>query len=544
MSNSLNSKKKSNSTAIPASVFTDLAARVVGIYVTLMLVVFPLFVTDMYYNVLNDKYYFFFYSTLAAFLISLMILFIGIAGGALRQQKDGTKPLAYLFKMKAEDWTILGFVAVVGISTLFSEWSYEAFWGNVGRLQGMFFFLIVLVAWFLVTRFFKYRPFHMYLFLAAGAIVCLWGVTDYFGMDLFGWRADADDYWGMLAFTSTIGNINTFTAQVTLYFGISAVMSLEKKNRWFFLLMFFISSLALIAGSSDNALLAVCGVFGLLPFYLAGDRKRIPGYVLLFGVFVLAMALIGAVSSVWTAYPLQNYWNWGVLLKVSNSEYSILFAVAAVLLLTAAGLFLLGKRTPFYTSGAYSPKTARIVWGGLCILVILAAGYCFYDANTAGKLAFPDSIRSYLVFNDRWGTNRGYAWRATVDFFGKFNIFKKLFGSGPETFTIFMAKNYYYEMLDFMDSIFDSPHSEPLQVLFTTGILGFIAYYSLMVIAIVKGMRKEGHAAAFAYAMVAYLCASLINISVPITTPLLFLMAALAVTVETNGRNAENTENS
>lgn len=534
MSNSLISKKNNTVKAASAEIFKDMISKVTGVYVALLLAVFPLFVTDMYYNVLNDKYYFFFYSTLITLIIVLMILFIGILGGALRKQKDGTRPLAEMFRLKTEDWVFLAFLFVVVVSTVTSEWLYEAFWGNIGRLQGMFFYLVVGVCWFLVTKFFRYRPFYMILFLTVGAFVCIWGITDYLGMDIFGWRADANDFDAMLAFTSSIGNLNTYSALVSLYFGVSAVMCLGKRKLWFFLPMYFVVVCGLITGSADNAFLAVCGVFGLLPFYVAGDRNRIPGFVLLVAIFLFAMACIGAVTAVWTHGPVLHRVHWGVFLKIGNAWYKKLFAAAAVLALAAAGLTVAGKKTRLFVSDGYSVKKARIVWGVLCVLALLFIGYCIYDSNTACKLAFLEPVRSYLVFDDHWGTRRGYAWRATFEFFGEFNFFKKLFGSGPETYGIFMAKNYYYDMIEFMGTVFDSPHSEPLQYLFTTGILGFVSHYTLMVLAFLRGLKNEGHAAAFGYAVAAYACSSIINISVPITTPLFFLAAALALTVKKN----------
>jgi len=546
MSNSLNRKKNSAAGTVSAEIFWEMISKIVGIYAALMLAVFPLFVTDMYYNVLNDKFYFFFYSTAATAAITLMILLVGIAGGALRRQKDGTRPLAEKFRLRAEDRILLAFILVITVSTVFSEWVYEAFWGNVGRLQGMFFYLVIAVSWFLITRFLRYRPFYMNLFLAVGAVICLWGVTDYFGLDILGWRADAGDYWAMLVFTSSIGNVNTFTALVSLYFGISAVMSLGNKHLWFYLPVFFIASLAMITGTSDNAFLAVCGVAVLLPFYVAGDRSRIPGYVFLLALFLFAMAAVGLateLSAGWDITPGQTSKNWGVLLKVSGSSYRKLFVISGVLLSAAAALFIAGKKTCIFTSDNYSPKMVRIIWGAVCILALLAVAYCVYNVNTGNSLGFSKKVRKYLKFNDRWGTNRGYAWRSTFEFFGQFDIFKKLFGSGPETYAIFMAQNYYYEMMEFMDSVFDSPHSEPLQYLFTTGILGFICHYALMGLAFIRGMKAGGHAAAFAFAVAAYLCASLINISVPITTPLFFMTAALALTVKENEEQVKKPQN-
>ena len=60
-----------------------------------------------------------------------------------------------------------------------------------------------------------------------------------------------------------------------------------------------------------------------------------------------------------------------------------------------------------------------------------------YDANVAGNAEKYAAISKYVVFNDAWGTNRGYAWIRSMEVFKEFFTTKdKIFGYGPETFAV------------------------------------------------------------------------------------------------------------
>jgi len=529
MSSILNQTKTENKPKLTADIFTGIIEKITGIYVFLMIAVFPVFSTNLYYNLLKDRFYFFFYSTVAAAVLSLMVILVGLAGGALRKQKDGSRPLQEMFRLTLIDKCFLAFLFVVAVSTIISEWVFEAFWGNIGRLQGMLFYLIVGVSWFQVTKFFRFKTFYFYVFLVVGLFMAVWGITDYFGMDIFGWRADANDYWGMLVFTSTIGNVNSFTAVMALYFGACGIAAAEDKKKIYLLAGFVIFSMALIAGSSDNAVLSVLGFFALLPFFCFKKLSRLGSLCLLIASFCLALGLIGYFTSVWTKTPILIEWNWGILLKIANGKMKTCFICAAVFGL--AGCFLLYK---LKDESEDISRQLSIGWSIILLLVIAFIIYCLIDVNGEGKLSFLEPYRNYFLFTDSWGTNRGYAWRTSFEFFREFSFLKKLFGSGPETYGIFMAKNYYYEMLESLGAVFDSPHSEPIQYLFTMGILGFAAFYLTCALTFVRGLSAGGYATAFAYAAAAYLCASLINISVPITTPLFFITLELAASIPAN----------
>lgn len=526
MSNALNRKTIKTPAGGTAGIFTEILSRLAAVYVLLMAGVFPLFTTDMYYNILQDKYYFFFYLTAATVAIALIVLLTGILGGAFRRQKDGTSPLKELFRPTVTDLFFLAFILAATVSTLASEWVYEAFWGNNGRLQGLAFFLAAFLGWIIVTRFYRFRRWHLYVLLTAGLLVCLWGISDFLALDLFGWR-EVIDYLVRHSFTSSIGNIDTFTAVAALYAGVFAGLALCKKTNAFFWIGFFVAVLAMITGVADNAVLALGGLFGLLPFYVFRKRERIGKYLFLTALVCGAMALTGFVLPVWTWTEIQSDYSYGALLKLSAAFPRQLAAAAAVFAAAGTVLQLTAKKDTRYRA-----KPFVILWGVVCLLGLALLVWVFADVNTEARLPVPESLVKYFLFDEKWGSGRGYIWKKAFELFDGFGPFRKLFGSGPETYGILMERNYYAEMVRTKGVLFDSPHSEPLQYLFTTGILGFTAFYGTMVSGITAGVRKGGLPAAFAFGCVPFLFASIINISAPISTPLLLLMLALAVSVK------------
>lgn len=539
MSNQLKTKKQSASTAhLAAEALQEIRQRIVGIYVFIMFAVFPLFIVDKYYNVLKEKFYFFFYATLVAAVIVALSGLVGLFGRAGRKKQQEKKPFLQKLSngirnlwcsLSLTDKFFFAFLLVTCISTVFSEWPYQAFWGNMGRYQGLLFYLTVGVAYILVTRFYRYKKIHLYAFVIAGVLVSLWGITDYFALDLFGFHQTMGNKFDLLPFSSSIGNINTLTGLLALYMGAAAVLCIASDKWYLTFPAMFIFVAGMVGGTSDNAVLGVACVYALTPFFAFRTGKGIYRYIFMVAMLLLGMGVMGLLTVMDTATAtLATYpWMVGVMVRLSRDFYKLLLIGAAVFL--AAG-FLVKKLYCGDEENGTGPAVK--IWTVIFALGVLLAAGVFIMANT-GHL--PEALAPYegiLVFNEDWGTYRGYAWTRLFEFFGKFPFHKKLFGSGPETYSIFMAKNYYYEMQEVLGQIFDSPHSEPLQYLFTMGILGFVTYYGTVSAACVRGMKQGGTARVFAFAVVAATAASLVNISVPITTPLVFLSLAIAGSIK------------
>jgi len=575
--------------------------------------VFPLFMTDSYYNIQESKLYFFLYTTIAAAVLVAGVAVFGMITGTpwegelpagpkdnKNRKKTGSKP-----KAKAEakqisesapkesffsllrkhmlpaDWFAALFLIVVILSTACSEWKYEAFWGNMGRWQGCFLWIWYIAAYTLISRFYKPKHWHMDLFIAAGLVVCVWGILDCFWKSPLGWQV-MHEHGSEKAFdfSSTFGNVNVLTAGEGMYLLAASAMfigvepasgrvtKLYRFRQVFYYITACVAFMGLVCGCSDNALISVATAICFLPFFAFRSMKGIVRYAGLLAGYFFTMLLTGWIGHI-EGQRVVIRWKWGQLLEISMEHPQwarILFVAALILLgiLLAVWMMLRKKESDTGSSEAVTAngtswknaKPLRIVWAGLGVLAACVLIWVFYDANHGGHPELYEPYRGILIFDDAWGTHRGYNWRLVFKYFREFPLYKKLIGSGPETYGIYTHVYDHYAMLDMFDETYDSPHNEWLQYLFTTGILGFIGYYGLVKCALWNGFglgRKKVSAeaecsedkvssgaseaagsligVAFAYALQVYTLQSFVNISIPVIVPLVILSIGVCVAV-------------
>lgn len=109
----------------------------VSIFVFVILFILPFIYDHYYFNILETKYYT--YCIAAAALIFIWLVYALL-------QLGKKKPGNVSFNLKvfsAADGFLLLFLLVSLVSTIFSSYSYEAFWGNEGRYTGLFFVVII-----------------------------------------------------------------------------------------------------------------------------------------------------------------------------------------------------------------------------------------------------------------------------------------------------------------------------------------------------------------------------------------------------------------
>ena len=157
--------------------------------------------------------------------------------------------------------------------------------------------------------------------------------------------------------------------------------------------------------------------------------------------------------------------------------------------------------------------------------------------NSGEDLTKYGALSQYLIFNNEWGTYRGYIWRATIEEFSKLNIIHKLFGTGPDTFGIYMYRLRYDDMLSKTNQYFDSAHNEYLQYLFTHGIIGLISYIVLLVAVISRGFRaginmvkdnkKSAVLLGLSFSVFSYAIQAIVNINIPIAAVFFFMFIML-----------------
>lgn len=395
--------------------------------------------------------------------------------------------------------------------------------------MGMFLILLYGISFFVISRCLRYSQWYLDVFLAAGIVVCMIGILHFFKIDPIGFKRGlrGDDY---VIFTSTIGNINTYTSYVAMVSGMGAVMFSVEKNtyrRLWYLIAAVISLFALIVGISDNAYLALLVLFGLLPLYLFRNIDGVKRYVLLLAVLFTEFQVIGTISYKFPNHVIEFQGLMNVIASFSGLTYLIIGLWGC-----AVCLYLIAHKLPKNHLLHSGSNIGRWVWLSVILLVCMGAAYMLYDVNIAGNIEKYGALNQYLLLNDDWGTHRGYIWRIGMEFYQKQPIHHKLFGYGPDTFGIITVKNYFEDMVRRYGEKFDSAHNEYLQYLVTIGIVGLTAYLALLATSIIEMLRtlkKRPELIAIVFAVICYGAQAAVNISVPIVAPIMLTLMMLGV---------------
>lgn len=503
---------------ITDSLFVSLLMRV---YIILIGAGLPLFVRDKYFDILVAKYYYYCICTIVMMLLLISYsLFAKSKRGCLLNKiliKSFLKRLTWI------DYSILIFYMVCIISTLTSDYMYESFWGNEGRYTGLFLITLYVISYFCISRFWKFESKYINIIVCSGLMVCIFGITDYFGLDIFGFKAPMMETQRNI-FTSTIGNINTYTAYVGIIVGISTVLFTNEKKIIkiiFYYVSMVIGFYALILGVSDNAYLSLGALFALLPLYIFNSNKGIKRYIIVLATFFSVILSIGFINTFFANKVIGIDSSFRLIIGLKG----FVFLVLGLWVLTAVWYFIDYINKNEYMEYSNLP---RMLWTGLLIVVFIALLFVVYDCNIAGNSEKYGSLSSYLLFNDDWGSHRGYIWRIAMECYTNLSPWKKIVGYGPETFGILVMKktadNSYGEL-------FDSAHNEYLHLLTTVGLAGLLSYISFIMAIVfqaIKRYSKNTYIMAVVFGIICYSVQALVNLNLPIVTPVFWVLLAIA----------------
>ena len=486
----------------------------------------PLVFYDYYFDILNVKYWFY-CGTIIAMAVVFLIIAIVFMHRSRKLCQEGRKNKFSIGSLNAPDWAMLVFGASAVISTIQSEYFYESFWGNEGRYCGLFLILLYVFSFFIISKCLVFKKWYLDIFLSAAMIVCMLGILHYFKIDPLGFKNGLrlED---IFDFTSTIGNINTYTAYLSLVVGMSTVMfAIEKhigRKIWYTICM-AVSLFALITGISDNAYLTLLALLFFLPLYLFKNIKGIKNYVIILAVLCTEFEGIGLLVDY---MPGQVIAINGLFNVVSDFKY-LPFIAAGLWLL--AGLLWIGE-AKIWKNFKDNQIGCRI-WLAFAFISFLILGRMLYCVNILGQVERYGSLQQYLLFDNEWGTHRGYIWKLAMKIYEDFPMIHKIFGYGPDTFGIITVHNFYEEMVTLYGEKFENVHNEYLQYLVTIGLAGLISYITFLTVSLVRIARKAKEnpiLMAVVMAIICYAVQAVVNISTPIVTPVMLtlLMMGLA----------------
>lgn len=505
---------------------------IMGIFVFIMMCVFPVVYHNYYFDILETKYQF--YCVVAIGMAGVMALY-GLFSGSLQEYIKQISVSRLVKEMSVADWAMIAFWLSNVISWLFSDWKWDSFWGTEGRYNGVFLITVYMVAYFMVTRFFELKRWYLDALLVVSLFVCLFGISDYFQMDLLGFKVNMVDKQKPI-YTSTFGNINTYTVYVGMVLGVAMMFLAEAKNwkrgLWYYCTM-AVSMVALIISTSDNAYLMLAVIFGLSPLYLFRTRTGMQRYMLSVSTFLLAVHFVAWINVVFADKVL------GI-----KSMFTIISELSFLLKITLGCWILTGILTVLEYKKVDCKWPGKL-WVGLwvCVIVLVVSfvGYAFYDVNVKGNVDGYSVLNGYLLFNENWGSSRGYVWMNAVKLYKHvLTPFQKLFGYGPDTFQLLMMQYFPPRY----NVVYDSAHNEYLHHLLTIGVVGMMSYIVFIfatIVQMIKNVKNRPEIAAILLAIMAYVFQALVNINLPVIMPLVLTLWSMGVSRK--GVSTEEKEN-
>lgn len=525
---------------------------IVGLWVMAMFTIFPLIYNDFYFDILQTKYYT--VLTLSIIMILALIVICGFAGG-FKNFFDNLNKKGFVVWFKEEfsiwDICIMVFWLMSALSTAFAgRFIMESITGDKGRYSGLLLISIYVILYFTVSRMFSFGKVYFTVFLAVSIPVCLFGYTDYFNMDILGFKEKiSPEQWPI--FTSTIGNINTYTAVLAFYIAIAGTLFITTPFKSdngrgesigkivFYYVIMLMNFIALTMGTSDNGYLTLAAFFGLVPFVAFRTMEGVRRFILTILTYLLGIKII----------QLINISYAGKVLGISGlydfiSDFKYLNLIIAVLALTVIIMYVLEyRKKEKRRDNEALLRSLRYIW--LAILVIVFAAIVFMGMKinsdvTAAKEKY-GALADYFVFNDSWGTFRGYIWRAAVEEYMKFPLLHKIFGSGPDTFGLYIGLLRNEEMTSVTGQFFDATHNEYIQFLFTLGPIATIAYILALILPSVEALRTRlfylrdntmlPYLYACAIAVICYATQAVVNLNLPVVTPFLWIFLSIMVAI-------------
>jgi len=286
-------------------------------------------------------------------------------------------------------------------------------------------------------------------------------------------------------------------------------------------------------GVSDNAYLSLTALFGFLPLYLFKTKNGIQRYLVTIATFFAVTQCIDWINTFMKdkVIGIDSAFNIVICLPWLHYLVLILWVIVVV----------------WYMYDWKTKKEIKVngnkfvyLWLGVIAAAISGIIYIFYDCNVAGNADKYSAASNYILFNDEWGTHRGYIWRKAMECYSELSLWKKMIGYGPETFGILVmaktANNPYNEL-------FDSAHNEYLHMLVTVGIMGLSAYLFSIATFIKKcfvSKNKAPHIIAVVFGVICYGTQAFVNLNLPIVTPMLWLLLGIGAAYYRNDNIVNN----
>lgn len=519
MKKSLSNQLIRSAGAREKSIAESFTQMVTGVYVFAMMVIFPLFFQNKFYDMGGAKYNFFKYVNIVVLpcvvLLSLICLVLAVRSMSFQE---------LLGHISVTDWFVIAYLLVVLISYASSPYREHAWWGAGGWNMGLFSQLVFVGIYFAVSRFFEIKRTFIYGICAISGIVFLLGILNRFGIDPLNMydNGTVTDR----SYLSTLGQPTWYSSFLCTVFPIGLFMfwnSEHRKEDVIFGIYLLLSFATLVTQNSDSAYIGLAFIMlGLFCFSCSSNRRLIR-FTAVCAIALTAFKFMGLLQILFPHSAFKN----DTLSRVA-AQSSATLVLWLVVLAVLAALIYLDKKNKL--NAAKLKKLPMIVCIALAVLFLFAVVLiaCVTTGNVPDSLAFlKDS--NYLNFNDTWGNSRGINWKYAVKLIGDSSLWQRIFGCGPDCYEWFLYDRYQMVMDMFwgVGSRLSNAHNEWLNTLVTLGLAGFTAYAGIFISKIVtcaKRAAREPVLIGVLLCILGYMGHNLFCYQQIICTPLIFII--------------------
>lgn len=513
-----------------------------GLWAFLMMTVFPFYMRNHYSKMGVHKSNFFLAVSVLC-LVPAALLWVGqmiLDGNKPEKRAAGQRPGGKK-ALSALDIAVLLYMGAAVLSWAVSVDRRQAFTGIKGWSMGLGAQLLFGLIYFLVSRQFPWKKIiftgH---FLASGAVFVL-GILHRFLIDPLGMYEGIDEYYHLL-FLSTIGQASWYSSYVctVLVIGVT-IFFLSKKPvlRIAMGVYCMLGFATVVTQNSDSAFAAMAFLFFGLFLAACDSLDKMERFFETVLLMLGSFKIMGVLQELFSERALQ-LGRLSEFLSKSTMTWILFLAVCLVYM-----AFLLYRQKHPDREKPGCGKALRLISMILVPLFLFLYVFAVW-ANTTGHLQEWFGITGnsqYFLFDRYWGNSRGFSWKFTWETFLEFPPLRKLFGVGPDCFSVYCYRE--EELAAKLNHFFGhnqnliNAHNEFLNTLFNLGILGLIPFVMIFAAAVLRFFKNRkqmplalmGMLAALVYAAHNFFCYQQVC-----CTPFLFLILGMAENLLRNGQ--------
>lgn len=491
------------------------------IFIGLWFIVYPLMMTDGYYNVSTTKTITFMIITLLAFSYYAWADF----GNWILENNcrimpkrgfAGTKWNAFSFSKKCS----VVFLVACFVSFLFAENKIVAFSGSTDSYVGLFLIIIMAIAYWVVANHISMNE-HMAIVMVIGAdIVILFAFFQFMGVDLFGIVGELDEsYSRVYNFLSTMGNTNLFGLYVCTLSSVAQVgyiLSEDVRIRTFFGVSAGLGIWGVLVANTDASYLGLVAMIIVVTAIFSAQKKYFVRLLDLGTIGVFSIVLLKLIYNLF-----ENARGRSVITRLIMEQPIKLYLTIIVLFVLIRFVFkkFVNNEIIYKLMDVLICAVWTIIIGGFIIAFI-------YFSAINREVTF-HGLEEVLRFDKKWGTDRGYVWTWLWTLFSEAGIKQKLFGAGQGSIAIILSERFGKEMFVGLGYFFENAHCAYLHILSTLGLFGLVSYVMFLFSSIVRACRARDYRITIAVALIVYACVDLVTVTRPNTIVILCLLLAL-----------------